>query len=290
MPESIRIAVMADIHSNYEAFKTCVNKTEKTGICNYIFLGDYLGDMAYPQKTLQLMQYLKEKYNCVFIRGNKEEYWINHRKNKDEKWELGNSGSGMLCYNYENLFDEDIDFFEKIPISLTIKYEGYPEFTVCHGSPFRVNQSMRSDHNYIDELTAKLPTKLTICGHSHYREDYIRNNNRVINPGSVGLPLGCGRAVAQFMILNGHGGLWEPEFLSLPYDIEKTIAEMDEEKLYEKAPCWYKMTKHMLMTGDNLYVAAIRKAKELYFNDTGITIWKDFPEEYWERALGEFGI
>lgn len=290
MPESIRIAVMADIHSNCEAFKTCVDETEKAGICSYIFLGDYLGDMACPQKTMRLIRCLKEKYNCVFIRGNKEEYWINHRKNKDEKWELGNSGSGMLCYNYENLSDEDIDFFEEMPISLTIKYEGYPEFTVCHGSPFRVNQSMRSDHNYIDELTAKLPTKLTICGHSHYREDYIRNNNRVINPGSVGLPLGGGRAAAQFMILNGHGGLWKPEFISLPYDIEKTISEMDEEKLYEKAPCWYKMTKHMLMTGDNLYVAAIRKANELYFNDTGVTIWKDFPEEYWERALGELGI
>lgn len=290
MPENIRIAVMADIHSNYEAFKTCVDKTEKTGICNYIFLGDYLGDMACPQKTLRLIRYLKDKYNCVFIRGNKEEYWINRRKSKNEKWVLGNSGSGMLCYNYDNLSDEDIDLFEKMPISLTIKYDGYPEFTVCHGSPFRVNQSMRSDRDYIDELTAKLPTKLTICGHSHYREDYIRNSNRVINPGSVGLPLGCGKAEAQFMILNGSVGLWEPELLSLQYDIEKTISEMDEEKLFLKAPCWYKMTKHMLMTGKNLYVEVINKANELYFKDTGVNTWKDFPEEYWEKAIAEFGI
>ena len=108
-----------------------------------------------------------------------------------------------------------------MPISQTLKYEGYPEFTVCHGSPFKVNQSMRSDRDYIDELTATLPTRLTICGHSHCREDYIRNNNRVVNPGSVGLPLGCGKEQAQFMILNGRGGLFEPEFLYLPYDIEK---------------------------------------------------------------------
>ena len=101
MPESIRIAVMADIHSNFEAFKTCVGETEKRNIREYIFLGDYLGDMACPQKTLGMIRCLKEKY------------WINQRKNKDEKWELGNSGSGMLCYNYENLSNEDIDFLRK---------------------------------------------------------------------------------------------------------------------------------------------------------------------------------
>lgn len=181
-------------------------------------------------------------------------------------------------------------FFEQMPISQTVKYAGYPGFTVCHGSPFKVNQSMRSNLAYIDELTAMLPTTLTICGHSHYREDYIRNNNRVINPGSAGLPPGCGRAAAQFMILNGRGDLWEPEFISLSYDAEKTIFEMDEEKLYMKAPCRYKITKHMLNTGEDLYVAVINKAKELYFKDTGVTIWKDFSEEYREKALVEFGI
>ncbi|MCX4356466.1 MAG: hypothetical protein OSJ43_09590 [Oscillospiraceae bacterium] len=72
--------------------------------------------------------------------------------------------------------------------------------------------------------------------------------------------------------------------------MKKNVSEMDEEKLYLKAPCWYKMTKHMLMTGEDLCVAVINKAKELYFKDTGVTIWKDFPEEYWERALGEYGI
>lgn len=49
-------AVMADIHSNFEAFRTCINETEKRGIEDYIFLGDYLGDLAYPQKTLDLLK------------------------------------------------------------------------------------------------------------------------------------------------------------------------------------------------------------------------------------------
>lgn len=286
--KKIHIAVLADIHSNFEAFRTCIKEAEKRNICDYIFLGDYLGDLACPQKTLGLMAELKNKYRCVFIRGNKEEYWINHRKNKEEKWESGKSGSGMLCYNYENLKDKDIDFFEKLPISQQINMEGCPEFTVCHGSPFKVNQSMRYDFDYIDDLTKRLPSDLTVCGHFHIAADYIKNGKRVINPGSVGVALRTGGGKAQFMILHGDKESWEPEFLSLDYNVEKAIEDMDKENLYLKAPCWYKITKNVLKEGGNdSYVTVLTKAHELYFKETGNDVWMNIPEEYWEKSLWE---
>lgn len=290
MAQEVRIAVMADIHSNFEAFRTCVEEAEKRKIQDYIFLGDYLGDLAFPQKTLGLIREIKHKYNCIFIRGNKEEYWINHRKNKEEKWESGTSGSGMLFYNYENLTDEDIDSFERMDIAKQINIEGYPEFTVCHGSPFGVNQSMRPDFDYIDGLTAHLPSQLTICGHFHIQADYTRNGNRVINPGSVGVALRSGGRKAQFMILNGKDGVWEPEFLSLAYDVERAIQDMDEEELYRKAPCWYRMTKHVLREGNDSFPVLIAKARELYMSHTGIGTWENIPEKYWEAALDFLGI
>lgn len=287
---NIETAILADIHSNYEAFKTCVEEAERKNIHDYIFLGDYLGDLACPKKTLSLIKKLKNKYHCIFIRGNKEDYWINHRKNKDEVWESGKSGTGMLCYNYENLTDDDIDFFEAMPISKLIKCEGYPDFTVCHGSPFNIGQSLRQDYDYNDELTAKLPAKLTICGHFHYRADYTKHGNRVINPGSVGVALGTGGGRAEFMILRGINGNWEPEFFSLPYDVEKAIADMDKEELYIKAPCWYRVTKHIIREGTDSFVQVLTKAHTLYLEETGGDVWQDIPEEYWERALKKFGI
>ena len=69
----MKIAVMADIHSNIEAFKTCYEEAEKQGVTEYIFLGDYLGDMANPQETLCLLHEIQTKYPCTFVRGNKEE-------------------------------------------------------------------------------------------------------------------------------------------------------------------------------------------------------------------------
>lgn len=282
----MKIAIMADIHSNFEAFCTCIYETKKRGVENYIFLGDYLGDLAYPQKTLHLLNELRQKYRCIFIRGNKEEYWINHRKNKDEVWKDNRSGTGMLCYNYENISDSDIDFFESMPISKVIRYEGYAEFTVCHGSPFKVNQSMRPDYDYIDSLTEKLTTEITVCGHFHIQTDYIRNRKRIINPGSVGIPLHS-PGKAQFLILNGHDSLFDTEFLSVSYNVEQAIREMEEERLYERAPCWFEITKHLLRTGEISHTSVLERASELYEKALGVKIWQDIPEKYWEMATAE---
>lgn len=286
MRKKMKIAIMADIHSNYHALQSCIYEAEKRKIQDYIFLGDYLGDLAYPQKTLTLIKELQKKYHCTFIRGNKEEYWINHRKKKDEIWKSGFTQTGMLCYNYENISNKDIDFFERMPISKTIQYKGYPDFVICHGSPFQVNQSMRPDYPYIEELTKKLSTELTICGHFHIQTEYTKNGKKILNPGSIGVPL-YSFSKAQFLILNGTHGFWETEFLSIPYPVEQAIKKMDEEKLDEKAPGWYKITKHLLCTGKDSHPSILAKASELYFQDSGIQTWKDIPEKYWEIAISK---
>ena len=63
----MKIAVMADIHSNIEAFKTCYEEAEKQGVTEYIFLGDYLGDMANPQETLCLLHEIQSILARLFV-------------------------------------------------------------------------------------------------------------------------------------------------------------------------------------------------------------------------------
>jgi len=46
----MKIAVLSDIHSNYHAFSACVNYALEKEIANFLFLGDYVSDCAYPQK------------------------------------------------------------------------------------------------------------------------------------------------------------------------------------------------------------------------------------------------
>ncbi|MBQ9458405.1 MAG: metallophosphoesterase family protein [Oscillospiraceae bacterium] len=287
----MKAAVLADIHSNHVALEACVEEAIDRGVEEFIFLGDYLGDLAYPEKTLACLARVREAYPCTFIRGNKEDYWIDHQNGRHEDWlwEPGSSSTGMLAYVYDRLTKSQIEEFARMPISQTIRRPRLPVFTICHGSPWKANESMREDYSYIDELAERLETELTICAHFHIQCDYTRRGKRIINPGSVGVPLQSG-GMAQFMILSSDGGDWLSEFVSLPYDTEKTIREMDEEKLYRQAPGWYRATKAILRGRDMSHVTVLSKASALCEQCTGERKWNNIPEEYWETALTELGI
>lgn len=285
-----KIAVLADIHSNHIALETCLKEAQKRGAQEYLFLGDYLGELAYPEKTLGILDRMARQYSCVFIRGNKEDYWINqHNGTGNWNWQAGTSGSGMLVYVYERLTSDQIEWFEKMPIAKTIHYPGYPPFVICHGSPWKTNEGLREDYDYIDEKTKLLETELTICAHFHIQSEYIRNGKRVVNPGAVGVPLRSD-GMTQFMMLHGDDGRWATEFISLPYDRETAIREMDSEKLYIQAPGWYRVTKEVLRNGKATHLTTLTRAHDLYKNDSGVDDWGNIPEKYWEMALSELNI
>lgn len=68
----------SDIHGNYIAFQNCLQYALEKNINFFIFLGDYLGEFPYPQKTMNMLYSMNHRYKCFYIRGNKEDYWINY--------------------------------------------------------------------------------------------------------------------------------------------------------------------------------------------------------------------
>ena len=75
----MNIAVLSDIHGNYVALQAVIDYAINQGADTFVFLGDYVGELAYPQKTMEMLYSLREKYKCFFIRGNKEDYWLKYR-------------------------------------------------------------------------------------------------------------------------------------------------------------------------------------------------------------------
>ena len=92
-----------------------------------------MSDCAYPQKTMEFLYRLKENYDCMFIRGNREEYMLAYAKSSEKNWKPC-SASGSLFYTYENLTKRDLDFFASMENHGTASYPGCPKLTVCHGS------------------------------------------------------------------------------------------------------------------------------------------------------------
>ena len=282
----MEIAVFSDIHGNYEAFKQCVDLVLGRGIRTFIFLGDYLGEFPYPQKTMGLLYALKEAYTCFFVKGNKEDYWIDRKYNPACEWRDGDLTVGAMEYCYAHQTNRDIGFFQSLPLSQEITFPDAPALLACHGSPNRNNEKMLPADDRTNQLIDACPCQYILCGHTHLQGTIHHGGKTVWNPGAVGVPQRSG-GKAQFMILHQAMQAWTAEFISVSYDVEQVIQDLLESGLEESAPYWTQVTKHLIRTGEVPHTMVLAKAMALCEHATGRSVWHDIPPVYWEKALAE---
>lgn len=284
----MKLAVLADVHGGYVALRECLKRAFREQVDAFVFLGDYLGELAYPRRTMELLYELAEQHTCYFIKGNKEDYWLEHVKAPQEKrcWKEVDSTTGMLYYVYELLEERDLEFFAGLSAVREIAFEGLPALTLCHGSPENVRQDLRANDEKTLEILKKSPTDIILCGHTHRQGKISYENKCILNPGSVGVPLESG-GKTQFMLLKGENGQWREEFISLEYDVERVLAELEEEDLYAKAPGWCKITNKVLQEGMPSHGKVLKRAMKLCQEATGVCNWPEIPEGCWEQAIEE---
>lgn len=279
------IAVLSDIHGNYIALEKCIQYALSRNIETFIFLGDYVGELAYPEKTMQRIYDLSEKYECYFIKGNKEDYWINYIKSC-LKWMYNDSTTGSLLYTYNHLSERDISFFKGLSISRDITFGNLPKITICHGSPYEANQKLLPNNNRTFEILEEVNAPIILCGHTHIQNKIEYKGKIVLNAGAVGVPLHSD-GKSQFMILHESDNEWKEEFVSLDYDVEKVIEELHASGLDKHAPYWCIVTEHLLRKGKISHGTVLKKAMSLCNQETGECIWPSIPEKYWKKAITE---
>lgn len=280
------IAVLSDIHGNYIALERCLEYSFSRGINRFFFLGDYIGELAYPERTMQILYDLSNRYQCNFIKGNKEEYWLNYRAGGEQGWKDNNSTTGALLYAYKSLTERDLDFFAQMQPAQEITIDKMPAITICHGSPFKVNEKMLPDNARTIEIMNNVTSSVILCGHTHVQRKIVHNKKCVLNPGAVGIPLHS-EGKAQFLILHRNDGMWSEEFVSLEYDTERVIRDLHEANLYEHAPYWTLITEYVLHKGLISHGDILPIAMKLCREETGVCVWPDIPDKYWEKAVAE---
>lgn len=287
-----KIAVIGDIHSNHVALERCISHALDKEADEFLFIGDYVSDCPCPQKTMKIIYEMKKRYVCRFIRGNREDYMLNHREHPEERWTYS-SASGNLLYTYENLTDKDLDFYKSMDIQGIYKKEGYPAFRYCHGSLTKSNELMVSENPRLEKIMSELDVDLLVGGHTHTQELIKFGDKKLIHPGSVGVPW-YHDGKTQYMILHGSDQRWEEEFFQLDYDLETVKEEFRTSGIMEKALCWSKLNLHALSTGNDYTTPCLNRAMELYKEaEEDVeedTVWPDIPEKYWCQALKEFGV
>lgn len=282
----LKLAVIGDIHSNHIALETCITHALDRNVDEFIFLGDYVSDCPYPQRTMKVIYEMKRKYRCYFIRGNREDYMLNHRNHPEERWTYS-SASGNLLYTYENLTEKDLDFYESMDIKGIYRKEGYPSFRYCHGSLTSSSELLIQENDRLEDIMSNFDVDLLISGHTHIQETIVCSNKKLIHPGSVGIPWYY-NGKTQYMILHGTDKEWKEEFFQLDYDVDAVKEEFVSSGIMEKAFHWSKLNLHALSTGDDYTTPCLQLAKKLCEEAEGSVIWPDIPEKYWDMAFNQF--
>lgn len=282
----IHIAVLSDIHSNHIALQTCLDYLKERHINTYIFLGDYVSNCAYPEKTMQIIYSHAQKYTCYFIRGNREEMLINHTNGIEDNWHIPSTSSGSVLYTYNHLNENDIQFFRNMKHSDCIDIEGFPRIAICHGSMDSANDIITPENaaKYFDTYS----TSLILCGHTHVMgyQNYL--HGKVINTGSVGTPVND-IGDAEFVILHGTTSGWSEEFVTVPFDKKKVVQELNESGLIEQSKMFGRMIRDLLVTNQDRWDELLNCANQICIKETGHPN-NNMDEKYLEMAATIIGI
>ena len=184
----MQLAVLSDIHSNHHALQTCLDHATHSGADAFLFLGDYVGELAYPQKTMELLYRFMESHDCRFTRGNREDYWAEYEARGRTGWKECDTTTGCLYYAYHHLSEADLSFFRSLPQAAEITFPGLPPLSLCHGSPSRTNEHLLPGSENTWAALETCPNDYLLCGHTHVPRCTHHHRYTYMNPGSVSIP------------------------------------------------------------------------------------------------------
>lgn len=224
----MRIAVLSDIHSNWEALQAVDHFLEKRPVQKIWILGDTIGYGAGPNECLEWVLQKAE----IIIRGNHEEAVV--RPSILEYF--SEDAACALKWTSEVLH---ADLKEKIPDFPFLRVAD--EATLAHGSPDEP-EAFRYLFNAEEARPSfrAFGTRLCFVGHTHFPALFSESSDRVLypppgplelaagekfilNPGSVGQPRDPDKRLS-FGIFDNEENIFD--WIRLEYDNEKAASKI----------------------------------------------------------------
>lgn len=276
----MKVAVISDVHGNYKALEAFLSYIEKHPVDAIIGLGDYVTDSPYPRRTLSMLYDMEKKYTCYLIRGNREEYLLNNRR-QDQGWHIC-SPNGALYYTYQHVTQADLDWMEAMPSERVLQLGECPALTICHGSPGMIRGNLAFDRPLKEQTMERLQTRYLLGGHSHHQELDQLYGRTYLNPGSLGMPMDEQGRHAQFALMEGNSQGWEMELLTIDYDVESFLQDFRESGIEEYGLYLTKAVEKTLVTGHNYFYFSVCEACKIShkaLQDTSEAVWQQVAEK-----------
>ena len=273
----MKVAVLSDIHSNYHAFLACYEDAVSAGAESFVFLGDYISDLAEPRKTMDLVYEIQLKYPAVCLRGNRERYMLDQESGTGD-FRRG-SKSGSLLFTYEHLRKQDLAFFEALKISDTVVLAGVP-MEIAHAGMEDDRHYFEGGDDRIASVFAEMKSSYLLTGHSHRQYIQQSGSKTIINPGSVGIPQ-SGDQKAQYAMLDIVNGNVSCELRKVSYDLAAVIHTQFASGLAGCAKYWAIGVLYDLIKGKECVLELLHTVLE-----TGDV----YDEAVWHTAAEKMGM
>ena len=227
--DTLKIAVLADIHGNRWALEAVLEDLEREAFDQVVNLGDlYYGPLD-PGGTAELLRSQAFPTIC----GNQDRILL-------ESPEEDLAASASWRHMAAELPADARERLRTLPKTLALT----EEVLLCHGTPDHDDEylverveSFGVQLRSADELDRLLPEgpRLVLCGHSHVPRAIAAGGGRLVfNPGSVGLPaytddlphrhtMEAGSPEARYGVLEKTTQGWRFEHRAVPYDVDSAV-------------------------------------------------------------------
>jgi putative phosphoesterase len=216
----MKIAVISDIHGNYDALFEVLKKAKKEGVQHLLILGDIVGYYYHPDKILNALS----AWSFDMIKGNHEyileDLIANPALNESIRVKYGSGHKSAI----DKLSLEQLKFLKELPETKSVQFNK-TSLLMCHGSPWSNDFYIYPDaDNDIVEKCDSTTHDFVLIGHSHYQFAVKNKNGMLLNPGSVGQSRQEG-GLADWCIINTKNKCFQ--MFSTPYNVESLIAEIN---------------------------------------------------------------
>jgi predicted phosphodiesterase len=239
--ETLRLAVLSDVHGNLIALETVLADLEAQGGADLTW---YLGDLVAGPRPVECIQLIKalsevdEGKKFKVIGGNVDRDIVTGSrfpmlaaKDGDEmrgRVEAWSSRDTMLNWSLGQLGWEEYEFLSKIiGHELWKEIDGYGTVIGYHAVPGDDLAMLRPDTPDEEAVDYMLDRegRLGIGGHTHIQMNRTIGRWQLVNVGSIGLSVDR-PGYAQYGILTFEKGRVDVDLRNIPYNVDALIADL----------------------------------------------------------------
>lgn len=229
-----RLAALSDIHGNRMALEAVLADLEAQGRPDALWvLGDLAAFCPWPAETLARLRALPD---AAFLQGNTDRYLVTGCRpamsiHTRKDWEIMPTRlaerEASFRWTVERLSYADYEFLRDLPDRLGMEVPGYGRIAAVHANA-KDDESFLTVEASDEELQvyfSGLDGRALLYGHTHCPVDRMVGSVRIVNDGSVGLPLD-GDPRPAYALLDFEGDVCTLTIRRVPYDREAVAAEL----------------------------------------------------------------